>query len=469
MNPNVTAIFLAMSVPVFLYRFKSPHKKKYLMGFTIVITALLLLKCRAAIIGSAVAAAVYFSLEYSFISWAKKEKNRTTLKALIVISLLVLAALGNQLYKSKKASADGRIFIWKLSSLMIMDNPVLGCGYGLFQRDFNLFQAQYIQEGKATPKELQNAGPTVFAQNEILQNLTEGGFAGLLIMSCFFGSLIISVRQKKNPVKAVLAQEKTSADHSGSLYNLSYSGVVAFLSMGLVNFTIQSVPAMAMMTIYAAIICSIIEPVKLSRRLVFLEKHRSFSITAYTALIFVSIYLMFSIFAIASADIQNRKAFLFKKEGHIQKALLCMPSLEKRLKNNCDYWKNYAGIHFKMQNYSSAIRCIQKAKETSVHPELYLASGVCYEKLKQYPQAVKQYYQLVMLHPSKFAYRFALMNAYLQNKDTANTVKEARGILDLHPKIFSDKVTHYKRAAYKLLKILDDQQHPASEISKITK
>ena len=61
--------------------------------------------------------------------------------------------------------------------------------------------------------------------------------------------------------------------------------------------------------------------------------------------------------------------------------------------------------------------------------------------------AIDQFTQLVCMHPSKFKYRFYLLTAYMQNKDTANVLKVAQGIIDLKPKIPSQEVARYKGMA----------------------
>ncbi|OXA99258.1 hypothetical protein B0A81_21430 [Flavobacterium plurextorum] len=125
-NPNVTAQFLAMCVPIFLYSFKENRKKTYQAGFFLLVIALILLKCRAAFIGSMIAVIVYFTLEYSFINWVRNQRNKTVVKILVIIGLLFTLSIANQLYNSKKASSQGRAFIWKLSAMMVSEKPFFG-------------------------------------------------------------------------------------------------------------------------------------------------------------------------------------------------------------------------------------------------------------------------------------------------------------------------------------------------------
>ena len=58
------------------------------------------------------------------------------------------------------------------------------------------------------------------------------------------------------------------------------------------------------------------------------------------------------------------------------------------------------------------------------------------------------------------------MTAYFKNKDTVNTLIVAKGILDLKPKILSEKVTKYKKIAYKLSLALDKNFKTKEKLKK---
>lgn len=75
-NPNVTAIFLALTVPVFLYLFTTRYKKIIVTGFLSLLVALLLLKCRTAFIGIILSVIVFYSLKYQLIDWIKNKKKQ---------------------------------------------------------------------------------------------------------------------------------------------------------------------------------------------------------------------------------------------------------------------------------------------------------------------------------------------------------------------------------------------------------
>ena len=221
------------------------------------------------------------------------------------------------------------------------------------------------------------------------------------------------------------------------------------MTMSLFNFTYQAAPVATLFTIYSAIICSFSQPLRLHNFFLFLNRIW-ISILANTIIIMSSSYFLYVVINIAYSDSLNQKALLLKKELKLSQALEIMPKLEPWLKEESNYWKNYAAILFAKKDYRASLNCLEKAKKTSSKPDLYLGSGVCYEWLKQYPQAIEQYRQLVLLHPSKFHYRFRLLTAYRKTKDTANVLFVAQSIIDLKPKIPSEEVVRYKKTAKKI-------------------
>jgi O-antigen ligase len=442
-NPNVIAIFLALSSPVFLFLFQEKYKKITLFGFIVLLIALLLLKCRAALVGTALSVIVFYSLQYNFIGWIKDKKNKSSVIALLILSLLIIIPICSHLYNAKKASADGRKFIWKLSVQMAAEEPLTGYGYGFFEKEYNLFQADYIKQGKATAEELANAGPVIMPHNELLLNAVEGGLIGFVLMIGLFIALLLTIKQRQKNItdNITIEEKKQTAD---DIYNLSYAGVVAFIGMSMINSTIQIVPIMYLFIIYAAIICSKLEPIQLPSCFSFVKNNSSITLLTKTTTAFSGLYLAYLVFGMATADNLNKKAALLKKEKNFEQALQIMPDLAKTINSYSDYWKNYGVIYLETEQYSKALNCLKIAKKQSSLPDLYNSSGLCYEKLHQYPQAISEYETLVALYPSKFLYQMILLKSYLKNKDTTKAIALAEEIIKTKPKIPSEKVNRYK-------------------------
>lgn len=453
-NPNVTAIFLALTIPVFLYFFRKKFKWLIRICFFMLLTALLLLKCRAAFIGTIISVVIFYGLEYNLISWIKNNKSKPTAKALFILSFLIIIPLSSYLYNAKKDSADGRKFIWKVSAVMALEKPLMGYGYGYFEKEYNLYQADYIKDGKATPKELKNAGPVIMPHNELLHNLVEGGFIGLLLTGLFFGSLFFALKWQTG----IDGGKPNKTELKDSYFNISYAGVIAFIGMSMVNSTIQIMPVMALLIIYAAMICSTSKSLWFPSFLKFQLNSNAFPIFFKTTTVVLSGYMLYIVSGMAIADRENKKVSIFQKEKHYQEALQIMQDLKNNLAGDPNYWRNLGIIYMKTKNYQQAIDCFTIAKKWSSLPDLYLAPGMCYERLHQYPKAIAEYKQLVLLLPSKFGYRFRLMQAYFKNKDTVNTVITAKEILGLEAKIPSAKVERYKKIAWNLIQKIESKR-----------
>lgn len=463
-NPNVVAQFLAITIPFFLYLLQFQFKKIILSCLGIVLIALVLLKCRSAFIGTVVSVIVYYGLKYNFKSWLINPKNKKSVRTLFVIFLILIIPVASHLYTTKKASADGRLFIWKLSAMMAIEKPITGYGYGLFEKEYNLFQAAYIGKGKASVDEQTTAGPTLMPYNEILQNAVNGGAMGLLLFLVFFSSLFLSNQPKRTEDLNLKAQTIDIANKN-NLAPLAYAGIVGFLVMSMFNFAIQVVPVMAVLILYTAIVCRHLNPICFSYKSSFLQT-KWLRISSKSFICLCSCYLLYSVVNITYADSQNKKASILKSNGQFKEALELMTKIEYWQQEESNYWKNLGNIHFLNRDYVAALKSLNRAKEVSSTPDLYLGSGICYYNQKLYAQAINQYTQLVLLHPSKFHYRFRLMTAYFKNKDTANTLIVAKGILDLKPKISSEKVTKYKKIAYKLSLALDKNFKTKEKLKK---
>lgn len=481
-NPNVTALFLAITTPMFYYTFSKKYKIVSVVGFALVVMALYLLKCRTAFIGTVVAAIVYFSLTCGVIPWVKAYKNRYKLKVVLVLCVLLILPLASSLYTSKKASSDGRLFIWKIATIMIAEKPLVGYGYGLFEKEYNLFQAQYINEGKANAKQLHNAGHVLVAHNEIVQQVVEGGIIGGFLFIAFMATLLFSIKDRdysiieknittlsKNNLRTSFKRGLTLPNDTlfldKQMFNLAYAGIVAFCAMALFNFAIQSIPSMTIMSIYTAFIVSKAKPYT-PQWFNFKAKKLSWIVT----LIFttVSLYLLYYISGVAIADRQQKKALVQADKGLLVPALSSMYKLAPQLKPYTNYWEYLGNTHFKLKQYKEAAYCFNQAKTTSAGINLYMMTGICYEKLGQFQNAIIEYNQAVLFMPAKFKYRHALMRAYFKNKDKTNALLTAQGILDLKPKIASKEVDYYKKMAQKVLGVThrNPNKYPKRQFNK---
>lgn len=243
-NPNVTAMFIAIALPA-LFSVKAFYRLRRitLMACLFVLCfALILLDCRTAWISIALIAAIYGNKRYGLLKRFGTLNN--VYKAIICLSVIVLVTFaGIWLYQHKKSSANGRLLIWKISAQMISQKPITGFGYGLFEREYNLFQANYFNHHQGNILEKANAGFVHMAYNEFLQNTVEGGIIGLALLCAIFCYLLKPISFKDE-------------DKEEEAYRAAYWGIWVFILMSLINFTIQAIPVMCVLLIYGAMLAS---------------------------------------------------------------------------------------------------------------------------------------------------------------------------------------------------------------------
>ncbi len=135
-NPNVTAMFIAMAVPCTFALFNDKRRyfqKATLFILLLFISTLFILKCRTAIIGAITGVIIIANSKYQLLQKAKIKQNRTSTILIASILLAFIIPVINHAYLAKKASADGRKLVWKISSGMVVHKPLFGYGYGSFE------------------------------------------------------------------------------------------------------------------------------------------------------------------------------------------------------------------------------------------------------------------------------------------------------------------------------------------------
>lgn len=449
-NPNVTAMFLALTIPFFLNEIKSNEQKInkiILFCLTSLIIALFLLKCRTAILGLGLAILMYITFKYLLIEKLKTERNNITKLFFFVLTLIFIATICLKLFSFKKESTNGRQLIWKLSSLMIKEKPLQGHGYGLFEKNYNQFQSSYFKNHFNDYGDLKNAGPVNMAYNEYLQSFVDGGIVGLFLLIMVFVSLfIMMLKYKKNNV---IIKNKNTLNY----INTSFSGIMIFALMSSINFTIQAIPVMAMFIIYCSYLMIFTVTSSKESHLIDL-KNNVFQKVCYILTGTVVIFILINSIILINAELNTKKAYILNQKGNKMEALKLIGQINKNLILNDSYWKNYGEILLSQKRYNEAIIKFNEAKKISSMPDLYLQTGFCYTRTNQFHKACIEYEKAVFLDPSKFLNRYLLIQAYIKTKDTTNIIVYSKSILDLPPKIKSKQVTMYKQFAYNILKNL---------------
>ncbi|WP_154647893.1 O-antigen ligase family protein [Pedobacter arcticus] len=434
-NPNVTAMFLAMVCPLTLYLWRFPKYRSYIaFASSIMLLSLILLNCRTAYIGLGSIFLLAIHFKFKVFSHLGLNKRTGLIFLLFSFSLGLVIPVVSKIYHAKKDSADGRILIYKLSASMAKNAPFFGIGYGNFERDYNIYQADYLSKNPKAEGFAQ-AGHVKMAYNDYLQNTIEGGLVGLVL---FAGSIILLLNSKKKEVKSSDKESTFDAFAIGKL------GVLAFAIMAMVNFTIEAVPVMFLFIVYAALI------VKQTKSFCTL-KNISANYFQVSATI-VAIYICYLTFNFISANRKNAIAKALARSNQTEKAIVLLNSLKEPLRNLESYHSNFAYVLYLNNNSENTLKEILLTKKHTSDPKLFRLAGQCYLKLGQLELAAKEFETESKLTPTVFAPRYYLMQTALKAHNMPLAINTAQGIVDLKPKIKSNKVFFYKNQASILLK-----------------
>src|SRR5690606_36634304 len=133
-----------------------------------------------------------------FIFWQRYEvsnkikfllNTKTKIIASLLLSITFAGFIIATLYQIKPASAFGRLFIWKITSEIISENPIFGIGFNRFEVEYNNYQAKYFAADDGTLEEKLTSDNVRHAHNEYLQIWAELGLTGLII----FAGIIVLV------------------------------------------------------------------------------------------------------------------------------------------------------------------------------------------------------------------------------------------------------------------------------------
>lgn len=450
-NPNVTAMFLALTIPVMLHLIISGKSVLKLLSIGILsltIIALLLLQCRTALIGSLVAVFILINYRYGVTGWLTNKRNRSVSIVIGILFIAVAIPTISYLYNAKKASADGRKLVWKLSAQMILDKPISGYGYGLFEKNYNVFQSNYFKTGNGSYEEIQQADYVHMAYNEFLENAVQGGVLGLLFIGALFLVLL------RAPIFPAPVTSRQSKDEPENYFIVAYAGIAAFAAMSLCNFTVQAIPAMCLFILYAS--CLSAHPSL--RRFPVGKWERPFnlkySFLLNMGVVFLGLFLLYQNVSTGYASVLNKRAATEAKHGNNQSAIQILSPLAVRLTTYESYWTNLALIYMAEKDYITAITLFDKAKAYTSDPLIFVKTAICYQKIGDYQNAENNYLFAKYAEPSRLSPKVALMNLYWKQKDTIKAVIEAREIIGQKLKIPSKQASRYKYQAQLLLKEL---------------
>lgn len=430
-NPNCTAMYIALSLPIVFNKIKVGKSLWLYIGISILSTAfLILLNCRTAFIGLLSVAAILLFQFSRIPDWIRKQSVKTKVW-LLLTTLMVVIISSVAIYHHKQGSADGRILIWKVSALMIMDRPQ-GCGIGMFGRDYNISQGEYFVSGQGTDRDRYIASTANMAYNDILEQGVESGIAGMTFMLMFYVFLMIGAYQSR--------------------MMLQLSVVSAVFIMSLMNFICASVLSwMLLICIGASIIGK--DSCCTSG-----QKHgQQDRMTRKAVRCLAAIPLLFCLTVLADKHIRQTRAqyrlkiyedmerngSLFDTSG--------LESLSADIGTSEAYWNFMYEVFYERKDFHCALVCAEKASEYTYLPSLCFRKFNCHDRLGQTSEGVKYIESVRNVIPQNLTSRMVLMKWYDNIGEYVKALDVAHEISSMDVKIRNERSASIQAMAEKYI------------------
>lgn len=195
-NPGPYSGYLAMIFPLCLYEWLNLkamtertwiEQGKYYMALGVMLLILCVLPAgmsRSAWIAVAVSGAWVYGMHVSWGSKLKEIRKRYKRKIVLtcIAGSIIFIVIGYSLFQLKATSANGRLFMWKISTLAIAESPLIGHGTGNFISAYGKAQESYFANEEYSEMEELVAGSPEYAFNEYLQIATEYGIPFLFVV-----------------------------------------------------------------------------------------------------------------------------------------------------------------------------------------------------------------------------------------------------------------------------------------------
>ena len=352
-NPNVTAILLAVSIPMVIDRIQEKRHRKFWVVFLVLLCIYVAaLKCRTAFIGLATIGIVrlMFSRKMCTWWWQMSCLRRTMLCSVLLVSAFALAYV---LYSFNRASADGRMLVWKVSCKMIQEHP-MGCGVGMFEHDYNLRQGEYFASGAATSMERLNSGTVYMAYNDFIEQGVECGWPGMLLLLTFY-FLLMAKAYRKGKIK-------------------EFSVLTAFFLMSFTNFIYATIqPWLMLIACASSFIENETKPA---------NSKSYFTTSAQIVVLSVLPILLYLHTTLTFAQMQLGR-FQYNVENGIKVNLQEVESMSKYIGTSEAYWHFLYEQYYVQGLYAEALQCIRKRMEYTSTPDVFFSAFDCYAQMNQ--------------------------------------------------------------------------------------
>lgn len=430
-NPGPYSGYLAMILPICLSKLPE-HKKTHYIMLGCVILFMCILPAgmsRSAWIASAISCLWIVWKQYPLKEKIRelKKRNKKIWTGLYILSITVISILLITTFLIKKDSANGRLFMWKISTKAIASSPITGYGIGGFPANYGKEQAKHFAENNYSETEEQVAGSPEYAFNEYLQIGMEGG---LITLAVFLFLLLWSFNK---------GMQKHEYAVCGGVLSLS---IFSFASYPL------QLPPFPITLVFLLSMCTTIPDNILNKKMK----------SAYVYII-LCIFTSISIY-IYPKQKENYRATRKWSESRILYSIKSYDvakdkyhELYNTLKHRAPYLFEYGQILTKTNETMKADSILRRASLLSSDPMIHNVMGKNYQLMKQYESAEKEFVYAIHLLPGRL-YPYYLLTKLYNEPDYYNKeklVKTGKIVLTKEAKVQSAAIRQMRNEIRNLI------------------
>lgn len=405
-SPVVLAMCLSLCIPIgihFCLKSKSTIRVGWLFTVLSMLLVLLFVDSRTGLL------AVLISVLIICIGTKRIEINCLNKNRNVILALFLVIALGVIMYFHKPDSVKGRFLIWKITTEMICDKPILGWGWNGFEANYMQCQANFFHNNPNS-KCLMLADNINNPFNEFLLFTVKFGFVGLFILLYLIFRLIRSI---------CLMQE----EYKYTLLSL----VVTILVWGMFSYPLR--------VTFVWIVISYLINMSCWRQSDFkIKKGKAICVLIGCVPVFILLTIN-TIYRVQWGIIQDASIY-----GKTKEMIPAYSQLMNNLKNDGDFLYNYGAELNYIGCYKESNDVLFKCMSISNDYNLQMLIADNFKNLGEIGKAGKMYDNAAKMIPSRFLPLYCKMHMYIDNGNNIQAFKTAFEIVNKQKKCESRTV-----------------------------
>ena len=423
-NPAGFAAILSICFPISLFLLANTKKvARYfaVTGLTIILISIFLSYSRAGILAILISSLVFLLLQTSVIKKIRQFRYYKLLP-ILVLGLLFIGIFA--LYNQKKDSADGRLLIWRVSSEMIKDKPIIGHGYDAFKAKYMDYQAEYFKDNPNSKYKLL-ANNIKHPFNEFIKTSVEFGLIGLTVILSIILFIFWKILKSKN---------KNS--------QLVLGGLSSFLVFAFFSYPLHYVAVWLLLSFYLSMILPLKE-IKIS--------NTPIRIITKSAIVIACMFFLFHTVGQIRAEIRWKEIAVNSLRGNTAEMLPEYDNLYPTLKSNPFFLYNYGAELSFIGEYDKSIIILTECREQFNDYDLQMLLAENYYKKGEYKKAIQTYQYVSNMIPCRFVPLYQAFEIYKETGQKDKALQYAMEIENKEVKIPSSTVSFIKSEATKYL------------------